>query len=144
VTSIDQVGNNNTAEQFLFISESGPRTEAAINQSGDDNVAKQDGFNPRGRLDLTIVQDGNSNEAFQNSRARDVVAVTNQTGDFNFADTFQEGRDNTALITQYGDDNEAWASQIGDLNHASIDQMGDGNFGEIDQMGNNNSASISQ
>lgn len=108
---ISQVGDNNIAEQDIALGSSGPRTDASIDQQGDDNQAYQTVYNNVNNVDVEILQDGFGNWASQDAENSNI----------------------TSLIEQFGDDNTAYTTQVGQDHDAVIYQTGNGNYGGIIQ-----------
>lgn len=126
----NQTGNNNVGKQ----EQHGYKNNEFIDQIGNGNTAKQ--FQGNGLMGSNAIawQNGNNNKAFQtqtSGTAQNALAI--QTGNGNKATQNQDGWVNLAVTFQPGSNNVAQQDQAGPLNLAGIWQETNGNVAKQSQ-----------
>ena len=147
-SSIQQIGNDNNAIQFLT---GGGPLLYEIEQNGNGNTAEQNDnafvYNPgiTDWFDTSTWTDDSITQVIWTSSIPGVTPKMKivQTGFENEA--YQYGNKYYTLIEQYGDSNKATQNQTGSGNIAEINQgIGNNNYAYQRQNGSNNSAECNQ
>jgi Curlin associated repeat len=117
------------------IKQSGKNNRATIVQSKRPAISKKVRKSLRKGNRAAIEQSGDHNVARQTQSGEDNIGLVDQQGDSNTVTQEQTGDYNLAAAVQEGDDNTVTHSQTGDGHMQTIIEVGDGKTVTVSQSG---------
>jgi len=137
--TIDQVGNENIAEQTMVGENRTMNNRAVILQTGNKNSGIQT-FDNSLEVTATLTQIGDENVSVSSFTPGNVYVVSYDDN----ADIYQEGNNNNSVTSQAGSYQSIDVTQTGNFNMSTVEQNDFYNVSNVTQNGNSNVSNITQ